>query len=194
MTSKLGKTLKAESLRGSPSVAAQGRWQLTTKVCKDCCEEKTLSDFGMKKRHDGGYSIRCRCNSCHTFYNTKSRDRAGRKTSPKTAERCRERATAYYYEHRHTPSFKAGKCERVAKRRARKINATLKLSSEQLQQIQDFYWLAKDLASVTGETYHVDHIVPLQGKNVCGLHVPWNLQVLPADINLSKGNKHGNLA
>lgn len=63
------------------------------------------------------------------------------------------------------------------------------LSPEQLEEIKKFYWLAKDLQVITGEVYQVDHIVPLQGKTVCGLHVPWNLQVLPRDINIRKANK-----
>lgn len=63
------------------------------------------------------------------------------------------------------------------------------LEDDQLEEIEYFYWLAEDLQKITGEEYHVDHIHPLKGKNFSGLHVPWNLQVLPKNLNLKKGNK-----
>lgn len=55
--------------------------------------------------------------------------------------------------------------------------------------IKNEYQLAALLTKVTGSSWHVDHIIPLQGKLVSGLHVPSNLRVLPALENISKKNK-----
>lgn len=77
-----------------------------------------------------------------------------------------------------------------AKRRATKLRATPKwLTAEDYIKIQELYEIAQAFKLYTGQEYHVDHIVPLQGKNVCGLHVPWNLQILTASENLCKHNK-----
>ena len=73
------------------------------------------------------------------------------------------------------------------KRRASKLQATPKWAN--LEKIQVLYERATWLKSLTGLTYHVDHIIPLNGKNVCGLHVWANLQILEGSINCSKGNK-----
>jgi hypothetical protein len=79
--------------------------------------------------------------------------------------------------------------KRVARNRLRKINLKQACPTwANLKQIQEIYAKAAKLTKETGLRHHVDHIIPLRGKNVCGLHVPCNLQVLTAVENLRKSN------
>jgi len=90
----------------------------------------------------------------------------------------------------------------VANRRARKLNACPDwLTQEHHNVIADLYATAQKLTKETGIPHHVDHIVPLKGKSydlgtkrmrhtISGLHVPWNLQVVSEEENLSKGCRY----
>ena len=93
--------------------------------------------------------------------------------------------SSYALKHPGYRAFKARKYQ------ASKLSRTPKwLSLDQYNQIKEFYVLAKELQWLSDPTdpLTVDHIVPLQGKNVSGLHVPWNLQIVPHSTNSAKGN------
>lgn len=105
------------------------------------------------------------------------------------AEKNKKKLSKWFSEHK-----KANRASYNAlnqKRKANKLQATPAwLTSLDLEHIKLFYEAAADQKQ-HGLDIHVDHIVPLQGKDVCGLHVPWNLQLLPASENIRKGNRYG---
>jgi len=75
-----------------------------------------------------------------------------------------------------------------AKRRASKLQRTPVWS--ETEQIKQLYEHCAFLSESTGEPHEVDHVIPLRGKNVSGLHVSDNLQILPKRIHKYKGNRY----
>ena len=77
-----------------------------------------------------------------------------------------------------------------AKRRATLLQRTPKwLTDTDLWIIEEEYHLAQLRTNLFSFPWHVDHIIPLQGKNVSGLHVPSNLRVISGSENTKKSNK-----
>ena len=77
------------------------------------------------------------------------------------------------------------------KRRAAKINRTPAwLTEDDHWMIEQAYELATLRTKMFGFNWEVDHVLPLQGKMISGLHVPINLQVIPAILNRQKNNRY----
>jgi len=78
----------------------------------------------------------------------------------------------------------------AAARRAAKQQATPPwLTEDHLTMMKIAYQMAELMSERMGIKFHVDHIHPLRGENLCGLHVPWNLQVITEAENIAKGNR-----
>ncbi|MHA2062798.1 MAG: HNH endonuclease signature motif containing protein [Candidatus Thorarchaeota archaeon] len=133
------------------------------KECPDCKRALRGADYYSAPRNLDGLSTRCK--ECHNS--------RGREYGRVYRKRNRAKLTAL-----------------EMKRTARKLSATPSwLSERQIKEIEGFYVLARKQTIETGIKHEVDHIIPLQGENVCGLHVPWNLQVITKAENVRKGNR-----
>lgn len=135
-----------------------------TKQCTTCCGVFTSEHFYRNISSPDG--LQPTCKSCCRVASAK-----WKKQNPKK--------TRQHYQ-------KAG----VMRRFRIKVATPKWLTQEELDDIKQKYVLAKLCTEATEIPHHVDHIVPLGGKKVCGLNVPWNLQIISAEENHKKGNKH----
>ena len=79
-------------------------------------------------------------------------------------------------------------CAKTQKRNAHKLQAIPAWANAFF--MEEIYDLAQRRTKATGFKWHVDHIVPLQSRLVCGLHWEGNMQVIPAIENIKKHNRY----
>lgn len=162
-----------------------------TKLCTVCIKNKSIEDFYRPK--DG------ECKSCAKLrtklylYPNQDAPRGQkstvqrRETQARYREKNREQIRAG--QRRYVKENKAKVLARTHKYQAQKLNATPKwLTLDHYRQIEKIFIEAARLTIENGP-HEVDHIIPLCGENVCGLHVPWNLQIMPRAENRRKYNK-----
>ena len=178
------------------------------KVCGKCEETKDESEFFKDSRKADGFHIYCK--SCDYDRKQKYRrlsfeDRLKKKII--AAQKKKQKAKEYRTENRDSciaatkswhernkeycklrdKEYRVKNKDKIAAsataRRAKVKGASINLSKPYKAEIDGLYLFAKLFGG------HVDHIVPLNNKIVCGLHVPWNMQVISPTENMSKQGK-----
>lgn len=160
------------------------------KYCSKCKTIHPIKSFGKDNSRWNRLTVFCKV-CMNTESNTWRRNNSDKayEISKRWKAKNPEKVKSYVKKYRLANLDKDA--AKSALRRATKQRATPNwLSEEQKKEIISFYYLAKKLTKENNIAYHVDHIVPLNGTNICGLHVPWNLQVITAVENMKKGNKY----
>ncbi len=158
---------------------------MSFKQCSVCGQTKPIEQF-RKRRAGGAYTSRCKpCDAARqTQWRAKHRSYNAEYYAQNRDSEAR-RFAQYYFGQRSVllPKLR----ERASLRRATVLQATPPWVDHSA--LASFYIEADRMTRETGVPHEVDHIIPLQGREVRGLHVPWNMQVIPRSENRSKSNK-----
>ena len=172
------------------------------KTCSECKITKPLFEFHKNKRRHDGYHEYCKACRKVQYYRRDRESAISRSASryannkedclSKMAERyqkIREQKQAYGRNHYANNKYKYK--ARSAQRKADVRRATPNwFSDDDAWMIREAYELAQLRKEATGIDWDVDHVIPLRGKIVCGLHVPTNIAVIPRKLNNYKRAKY----
>ena len=165
---------------GEPCIRGHVALRKTKGACVECIKEDwALDNERRKEKPKTAAAI-----AAGRRYYEKNREAVIARAAARPAEE--KRRARSDYKDRNVDVVRADTS--VRKRRHREATPAW-LTKEERLQMRELYVHARKLTAVTGERYVVDHIVPLRGESVCGLHVPWNLRVITQDENLKKSNK-----
>lgn len=172
------------------------------KQCGSCKQVKKSTDFYKDKHKKSGLTSQCK--NCIRLYKEANKENIRayvKEYEEKNAKEIAKRKQSYYFKNKEVINKRNSDYRKL--NRAKSNTLTRKYQSDKIKRtpawltphdhkvIESKYAMAAWLSGVVGIDYHVDHIIPLRGKNVSGLHVPDNLRIIPAKDNLEKGNKYG---
>lgn len=185
-------------------------------VCSTCNLEKSLDSFYKRNRKSDKYRSECiecgkskavefdkqnpgsrkerlskwRVENKEHFAKVKKVWASKNKDKIKAATTARLLKDPDYYNKRNRHYYKNNKSYMLWKSRKYKSDVKQALPPwANIKAIADIYRTCTEISKNTGVKHHVDHIVPLKGKTVCGLHVENNLRVITAEENFSKSAK-----
>lgn len=163
---------------------------MSDKQCTKCKETKLFTEF--RKHKNTKDRLTTHCKSCLYTGQKEWKEKNKQKLNNWWSEYREENRTRIRQNAKKWRETNKGKKNAdTAKRFAAKMQRMPKwLTKEEKRRIDCYYQVAAMRTKESGYAWHVDHIVPLRGETVSGLHVPWNLRVIPAQENMNKGNRY----
>jgi hypothetical protein len=157
------------------------------KYCCECKEAKTLDFFHKSRKHKAGLAPRC----IPCAIKVASQWYAANKDRKREYDAIRRLQKRHLYRQASKRFRDASPGRKNADTQARRAALAKRIPPWiKASECVAFYESAERVSKCLGIKHVVDHVIPLRGKMVSGLHAPMNLQVIPEVLNLKKHNHY----
>tara|TARA_R110000744_G_scaffold256708_1_gene372211 strand:+ start:174 stop:782 length:609 start_codon:yes stop_codon:yes gene_type:complete len=185
--------IEVKFLKRISTKSAKQLFNVGYKYCPSCEDIKKIHKFSPKSsgsRLKSGHCISCvmKKRSCRERKDYKGYKDSHREYARKNYLKNKNKVLKLNEEWKgnNPEKYKVIQRKGTAKRRAAKLKASPKWADQ--SKISLIYKKAYEFSKLLGVRMEVDHVIPLQGKNVCGLHIWENLQLLEKTVNIKKSN------